>query len=84
MPDNLDVIFVPMSGATVTLNQSSTINNGGLLVKSPGGSGFADTNYVFGAGYNGNSTFASTLPGTGTVFDNYNLAFTGCASAKTC
>lgn len=78
-----DVIFIPMSGAGVPY-QSSTINNGGAIVASPIGSGFLDTNYTFGAGYNGEAMPGSNLPATGTVYDKYNLAFTGCASAKTC
>ena len=79
----LDVIFVPMSGAGVPY-QSSTINNVGVLVGSPRGSGFLDDNYTFGAGYNGAATFASTLPATGTVYTNYDTAFTGCGSSKAC
>ena len=57
----------------------TTINNGGLVVGSPRGSGFLDTNYAFGAGYNGNATSASALPATGTVYTRYDTSFTGCA-----
>jgi hypothetical protein len=71
-----DVITYAMSGAGPY--QSTTINNGGVVVSSPRGSGFLDTNYAFGAGYAGADTLASTLPATGTVYDTYNNAFTGC------
>jgi len=72
-----DVIFVPMSGAGAPY-QSSTINNGGALVGSPRGSGFLDSNYTFGAGYNGADAIASALPATGTVFTKYDSRITGC------
>ena len=71
-----DVITYAMSGAGPY--QSTTINNGGLLVGSPQGSGFLDTNYTFGAGYNGANTIASTLPATGTVYSKYDTRITGC------
>ena len=74
MPD--DVLSYAMSGAGPY--QSTTINNGGVLVGSPRGSGFIDTNYTFGLGYNGADTTASALPTTGTVYAQYNNAFTGC------
>ena len=71
-----DVITVAMSGAGPY--QSTTINNGGVIVGSPRGSGFLNTNYTFGEGYNGEHTTSSTLPSTGTVFTKYDTAFTGC------
>ena len=71
-----DVITYAMSGTGPY--QSTTINNGGLIVGSPRGSGFIDANYTFGAGYNGDNTIASTLPTTGTVFTKYDTSFTGC------
>ena len=71
-----DVITYAMSGAGPY--QSTTINNGGVLVGSPRGSGFLDSNYTFGEGYNGANTPSSTLPTTGTVFVNYDTSFTGC------
>lgn len=71
-----DVITCVMSG--VGPYQSTTINNGGLIVGSPRGTGFIDTNYTFGAGYSGENITASTLPTTGTVFLTYDNAFTGC------
>ena len=71
-----DVITHAMSG--VGPYQSTTINNGGVVVLSPRGSGFLDANYTFGEGYNGADTTASTLPATGTVYNTYNNAFTGC------
>ena len=71
-----DVITVAMSGAGPY--QSTTINNGGVIVGSPRGSGFLNTNYTFGEGYNGADTTRSTLPSTGTVFTKYDTAFTGC------
>ena len=71
-----DVITYAMSGTGPY--QSTTINNGGLLVGAPRGSGFLDTNYIFGAGYNGANTTASTLPTTGTVFNKYDDRITGC------
>ena len=58
---------------------TTTINNGGLIVSSPRGTGFLDSNYTFGAGYVGTSIIESTLPATGTVNDKYNTEFTGCA-----
>ena len=71
-----DVITVAMSGAGPY--QSTTINNGGVVVGSPRGSGFLDSNYTFGVGYNGAASTSSTLPATGTVFAKYDTAFTGC------
>ena len=71
-----DVITYAMSGTGPY--QSTTINNGGLLVGSPPGSGFLDASYTFGAGYNGADTISSTLPTTGTVFAKYDTSFTGC------
>ena len=71
-----DVISVAMSGAGPY--QSTTINNGGVIVGSPRGSGFLDGNYEFGLGYNGGATTNSALPTTGTVFNRYNDAITGC------
>ena len=71
-----DVITYAMSGSGPY--QSTTINNGGLLVGAPRGSGFVDSNYTFGAGYNGDDTTASTLPATGTVFTKYDARITGC------
>ena len=71
-----DVITVAMSGAGPY--QSTTINNGGVIVGSPRGSGFLNTNYTFGEGYNGADTTSSKLPSTGTVFTKYDTAFTGC------
>ena len=57
---------------------TTTINNGGLIVGSPRGSGFLDTNYAFGVGYSGVNSTASTIPSTGIVFAKYNNSFTGC------
>ena len=57
---------------------STTINNGGLIVGSPRGSGFLDTNYTFGAGYNGADLTVSTLPSTGVVFSDLDSRITGC------
>jgi len=71
-----DVITYAMSGAGPY--QSTTINNGGVVVGAPRGSGFLDTNYAFGEGYNGAASTSSTLPTTGTVFTKYDTAFTGC------
>jgi len=71
-----DIISTVMSG--VGPYQSTTVNHGGLIVGSPRGSGFLDTNYTFGAGYNGADTTVSTLPSTGIVFSDYNDAITGC------
>jgi hypothetical protein len=71
-----DVITYAMSGAGPY--QSTTINNGGVLVGSPQGSGFLDTNYTFGGGYNGADTTASALPATGTVYSKYDTRITGC------
>jgi len=71
-----DVITYAMSGAGPY--QSTTINNGGVLVGSPQGSGFLDTNYTFGAGYAGANTTASALPTTGTVYSKYDNRITGC------
>ena len=51
-----DVISVAMSGAGPY--QSTTINNGGVIVGSPRGSGFLNTNYTLGLGYNGGATAA--------------------------
>ena len=58
---------------------TTTINNGGVIVGSPRGSGFLDSNYTFGAGYSGTNIAESALPATGTVNTNYNTEFTGCA-----
>ena len=52
-----DVITVAMSGAGPY--SSTTINNGGLLVGSPRGSGFLNDVYTFGMGYSGTATAAS-------------------------
>ena len=71
-----DVIAYAMSSAGTY--QSTTINNGGLLVGSPRGSGFLDTSYTFGAGYSGTNIAASALPATGTVFTKYDARITGC------
>ena len=71
-----DVLTYAMSGTGPY--QSTTINNGGTIVMSPRGSGFLDSNYKFGAGYNGTVTTNSALPTTGTVYTKYNNAFTGC------
>ena len=71
-----DVITYAMSGTGPY--QSTTINNGGLLVGPPPGSGFLDASYTSGAGYNGADTIASTLPATGTVFTKYDSRITGC------
>ena len=72
----VDVITYAMSGAGPY--QSTTINNGGVIVNSPKGSGYLDGNYEFGLGYNGSATSGSTQPFTGTVFNNYDSSFTGC------
>ncbi len=72
----LDVIAYAMSGTGPYT--STTINNGGVLVGSPPGSGFLDSNYTFGLGYAGAATTASTLPVTGTVYNAYDTRFTGC------
>ena len=69
-----DVIAYAMSSAGPY--QSTTINNGGLLVGSPRGSGFLDTSYTFGAGYSGTNIAASALPATGTVFTKYDSRIT--------
>ena len=58
---------------------TTTINHGGAIVGSPRGSGYLNSNYTFGAGYNGANIVASTLPATGTVDANYSTEFTGCA-----
>ena len=58
---------------------TTTINNGGVIVGSPRGSGFLDSNYTFGAGYSGTNISESALPATGTVNTKYNTRFTGCA-----
>ena len=58
---------------------TTTINNGGVIVGSPRGSGFLDYNYTFGAGYCGSNISESALPATGTVNTKYNTRFTGCA-----
>ena len=71
-----DVIAYAMSSAGPY--QSTTINNGGVLVGSPRGSGFLDTSYTFGAGYSGTNITASALPATGTVFTKYDARITGC------
>ena len=71
-----DVIAYAMSSAGPY--QSTTINNGGVLVGSPRGSGFLDTSYTFGAGYSGTNITASALPTTGTVFTKYDTRITGC------
>ena len=71
-----DFITYAMSGTGPY--QSTTINNGGILVGSPRGSGFIGSNYTFGEGYNGANTTSSTLPTTGTVFIKYDTSFTGC------
>ena len=71
-----DVIAYAMSSAGPY--QSTTINNGGVLVGSPRGSGFLDTSYTFGAGYSGTNIAASALPATGTVFTKYDTRITGC------
>ena len=71
-----DVIAYAMSSAGPY--QSTTINNGGVLVGSPRGSGFLDTSYTFGAGYSGTNIAASALPATGTVFTKYDARITGC------
>mgnify|MGYP001345041547 CR=1 FL=1 len=70
-----DVITVAMSGAGPY--SSTTINNGGVIVGSPRGSGFLNDSYTFGMGYNGAATTASALPATGTVFTKYDTRFTG-------
>ena len=57
---------------------TTTINNGGVIVGSPRGSGFLDSNYTFGAGYSGTNIAESALPATGTVNTKYNTEFTGC------
>jgi len=72
-----DVITYAMSGSTGPY-ASTTINNGGVLVGSPAGSGFVNTNYTFGEGYNGADVTASTLPSVSTVFDKYDGRLTGC------
>jgi len=72
----LDIIAYAMSGTGPYA--STTINNGGVLVGSPRGSGFLDTNYTFGEGYAGADTLASTLPATGSVYNTYDTRFTGC------
>ena len=71
-----DVITYAMSGAGPY--QSTTINNGGVLVGSPQGRGFLATPYTFGAGYSGTNIAASALPATGTVFTKYDARITGC------
>ena len=71
-----DVIAYAMSSAGPY--QSTTINNGGVLVGSPRGSGFLDTSYTFGAGYSGTNIAASALTATGTVFTKYDARITGC------
>ena len=71
-----DVIAYAMSSAGPY--QSTTINNGGVLVGSPRGSGFLDTSYTFGAGYSGTNIAASALPATGTVYSKYDTRITGC------
>ena len=72
----IDVIDYAMSGAGPY--QSTTINNGGVIVGSPRGSGFLDSNYIFGLGYAGAATSGSLVPTTGTVVNRYTDAFTGC------
>jgi hypothetical protein len=72
----LDVIAYAMSGAGPY--QSTTINNGGVIVGSPRGSGFLDGSYEFGLGYSGTATSGSTYPFTGTVYAAYDTRFTGC------
>lgn len=65
----------------VALNpwRSSVVNNGGVVVGSPGASGISlDSNFTLGMGYNGANTTASTLPTLATVNTKYNNALTGC------
>ena len=71
-----DVITYAMSGAGPY--QSTTINNGGVVVSAPRGSGFVDSNYTFGAGYAGEDPDSSALPTQATVYGNYDTSFTGC------
>ena len=72
----IDVIDYAMSGAGPY--QSTTINNGGVIVGSPRGSGFLDSNYKFCLVYAVAATIVSLVPTTGTVFNRYTNAFTGC------
>ncbi len=58
---------------------SATINNGGVLVGSPRGSGFLDSSVTFGLGYNGENTTHSARPNVGALNSKYSNALTGCA-----
>jgi hypothetical protein len=71
-----DIITYAMSGAGPY--QSTTINNGGVVVGSPRGSGFLNDFYSFGAGYAGADPDSAQLPSTGTVYNDYDTSFTGC------
>ena len=71
-----DVVTYCVSGSGPY--QSTTINNGGLLVGSPRGSGHLDDFYTFGMGYNGADTDESASPTTGTVITKYDGRLTGC------
>jgi len=65
----------------VALNpwRSQVVNNGGVVVGSPGASGISlDSNFTLGMGYNGANTTASALPTLATVNTKYNNAITGC------
>tara|TARA_R100000808_G_C2155293_1_gene167388 strand:+ start:4415 stop:4645 length:231 start_codon:yes stop_codon:yes gene_type:complete len=61
---------------------TTTINNGGLVVGSPRGSGFLDGSYTLGAGYSGTAIAETAIPATGTVGTKYDTRFTGCAPCQ--
>tara|TARA_R100000008_G_C3569597_1_gene161236 strand:+ start:955 stop:1191 length:237 start_codon:yes stop_codon:yes gene_type:complete len=72
-----DIASNPMDASASYI--SATINNGGVIVGSPRGSGFLDSSVTFGLGYNGENTTHSARPNLGTINGIYSNALTGCA-----
>ena len=71
-----DIASNPMDASADYI--SAIINNGGVIVGSPRGSGFLDSSVTFGLGYNGANTTNSALPNLASINTKYNNAITGC------
>ena len=69
-----------MAGNTITSGPYARpyINHGSIVVGSPRGSGFLDSNYLLGAGYAGDVPLVNRLPSLSTLNSQFDTTATGC------
>ena len=69
-----------MAGNTITTGPytRSYINHGSVVVGSPRGSGYLNSNYLFGVGYAGAVPLSSRIPSLSDINADYGSVATGC------